>query len=92
MTGLAVAMIGVFFELGAIGYLSSDEGDPVGAMLVMALAALPLWLGLRLARAGDPDLGRGFLKDLGAGRSTLTTRTTLTICSARRSAGACSPR
>jgi hypothetical protein len=78
MTGLAVALIGVFFELSALGYFASEQGNPVGATLAMLLAALPLWLGLRMARGGDPDLGRGFLKDLGAGRSTLMTRTTLT--------------
>ena len=64
--GLGISVVSALMIVVSVAAILNQGADP-GLALFIILSGLALWMGVRLARAGDPDLGQSFLADLGGG-------------------------
>jgi hypothetical protein len=76
MLGLSIVLGTLLVDVTFVGGAFSDHSPNrsstmVIMVIVLLLSAIPLLGGLRLARAGDPEIGRLFISDLGQLRNPL---------------------
>lgn len=64
--GLVISVVSALMIVVSVAAILNQGADP-GLALFIILSGLALWAGVRVARAGDPDIGRSFLSDLGGG-------------------------
>lgn len=64
--GLGISVVSALMIVVSVAAILNQGADP-GLALFIILSGLALWAGVRVARAGDPDIGRRFLADLGGG-------------------------
>jgi hypothetical protein len=74
--GLCVMLPGLLMLLVALaeiatGALPNESSDSVTTVLILLVGAIPMAVGLRIAHAGDRELGRRFVKDLWSAVMTL---------------------
>jgi hypothetical protein len=65
-SGLGISVVSALMIVVSVAAILNQGADP-GLALFIIVSGLALWVGVRVARAGDPDIGQSFLADLGGG-------------------------